>query len=379
MIDFSLTEEQQIFKKVIVNFAEKEIKLIVDEYEDKCEYPKFIFKKLGELGYLKIKFKKEFGGSYDFISYLIMIEEFAKTCAGITLGIYCHLTLAGTPIAVFGTEAQKQKYLLPAIKGEKIGALGLTEADAGSDLTAIKTTAKKNKDGYTISGSKLFTTNGTFADFIVISAYTDKTRGVKGISLFIVNKDTKGFSVSKKIKKIGVRCAESAELLFENCFVPYENLLGEENLGFYNAMKFLTEGRIVASAFAVGLARAAFEESIKYAKQRVQFRKSIGSFQGIQWILSDMSTEIDAAKSLMYHSAYLYQNALPHLKEASESKLFATKVCTKVCESAVQIHGGYGFCDEYKVSRFYRDCKVLEIGEGTSEIHRNIIAKQIGL
>jgi alkylation response protein AidB-like acyl-CoA dehydrogenase len=380
MIDFSLTDEQQAFRDALRKFAQKEIAPLVDEYEEKTEYPQFIFKKIAEPGYLGARFPEEAGGSGgDTMFSVIMSEELGYVSPAIYLGIYVHLYLAMSAILFFGNSKQKDQYLVPGIRGDLIGAWGFAEPGAGSDPGSMKTRARRRGDDFIINGTKMFITNGTFADFVVVTAVTDPSLGMKGISLFIVDKDTPGFSVSKKLKKMGMKASEAAELIFEDCRVPASNMLGQENTGFMAAMGTLTEGRIVAAAFAVGMARAAYDAALAYAKTREQFGKPIGKFQGIQWMLADMATQIEAAKLLTYQAAWLASGNASHIKEVSMAKLFATETATKVCSQAVQIHGGYGFMDEYPVSRFYRDCKLLEIGEGTSQIHRNTIARCIGL
>lgn len=380
MIDFSLTDEQQAFREALRKFAKKEIAPLVDEYEEKAEYPQFIFKKIAEPGYLGARFPEEAGGSGgDTMFSVIMSEELGYVSPAIYLGIYVHLYLAMSAILFFGNSKQKNKYLVPGIRGDLIGAWGFAEPGAGSDPGSMTTRARREGDDFIINGTKMFITNGTFADFVVVTAVTDPSLGMKGISLFIVDKDTPGFSVSKKLKKMGMKASEAAELIFKDCRVPASNMLGQENTGFIAAMGTLTEGRIVAAAFAVGMARAAYDAALAYAKIREQFGKPIGKFQGIQWMLADMATQIEAAKLLTYQAAWLTSRNAPHIKESSMAKLFATETATKVCSQAVQIHGGYGFMDEYPVSRFYRDCKLLEIGEGTSQIHRNTIARSIGL
>ena len=380
MIDLSLTDEQKAFRDALRKFAQKEIAPLVDACEEKEAYPQFIFKKVGQLGYLGARFPEEFGGSGGDTMYsVIMSEELGYVSPAIYLGIYVHLYLSMSAILFFGNDAQKEKYLVPGIQGDMIGAWAFAEPGAGSDPGSMTTRAQRDNRDFIINGNKMFITNGTFADFVVVTAVTDPSRGMKGISLFIVEKDTPGFSVSKKLKKMGMKASEAAELVFDDCRVPASNMLGQENTGFLAAMGTLTEGRIVAAAFAVGMARAAYDAALEYAKTRVQFGQPIGKFQGIQWMLADMATQIEAAKLLTYQAAWLASEGAAHIKESSMAKLFATETATQVCSQAVQIHGGYGFMDEYPVSIFYRDCKLLEIGEGTSQIHRNTIARSIGL
>jgi len=380
MIDFSLTDEQKAFRDALRRFAKNEISPIAEEYDERAEYPQFIFKKMAEPGYLGARFPVEFGGSGgDTMFSVIMSEELGHVSPGIYLGIYVHLYLAMSAILFFGSDEQKKKYLTPGILGDKISAWAFAEPGAGSDPGAMTTRAKRDGNDFIINGAKMFITNGTFADFVVVTAVTDPSLGMKGISLFIVDKNTPGFSVSKKLKKMGMKAAEAAELVFEDCRVPASNMLGREDTGFMAAMGTLTEGRIVAAAFAVGIARAAYEASLDYAKIRVAFGKPIGKFQGMRWKLADMATQIEAAKMLTYQAAWLAADGKNSVKHSSMAKLFATEMASNVCAQAVLIHGGYGFMDEYAVSRFYRDCKLLEIGEGTSEIHRNTIARTIGL
>jgi len=380
MIDFSFSEEQEMLRRSIRAFAEKEIAPITAQYNDKEEFPLFIFKRMADQGFLGVRAPKEYGGSEaGIMSSVVICEELGYFYSGIVIGIYVHIFLVLSSLTFFGSKKQKQGYLIPGIQGDKIGAWGFAEPNAGSDPGSMTTRAIKKGDGYLINGTKMFITNGTFADFIIVTAKTDPEKGTKGMGLLIVDKGTPGFSVGKKLKKMCAGAAETAELIFEDCWVPKENLLGEENLGFYNAMKTLTEGRIVTGGLSVGMARAAFDMALKHAKERVQFGQPIGKFQGIQWMLADMAVDIEAAKLLTYQAAWLEDCGKPHLKEASMTKLFATEMCTRVVNQAVQIHGAYGLMKEYEIHRLYQDCKISEIGEGTSQIHRNIIAWQLGL
>jgi len=367
-----------MFRKAVRDFAQKEIVPIVDECDVEERYPVHLFKRVGELGYLGNRFPQEYGGSNtDTVTSAIMAEELAYYSGGIFLGLYVHVFLTLMGVAYFGSEEQKKKYLIPGITGTKIGAWGFAEPGAGSDPGSIRTRAVKEGSSYVLNGTKMFITNGTFADFVVVVANTAPERGSRGLSLVIVDRDTPGFTVSKKLNKLGMRASEAAELVFTDCRVPKENLLGEENKGFYQAMKTLTEGRIVAAAFATGMARAALDLALKYSRERVQFGQEIGKFQGIQWMLADMAVKHEAARWLTYHAAWKCDRGLPHFKEASMAKLFATEALSSIAAEALQIHGGYGFIMEYPIQRIYRDCKLLEIGEGTSQIHRNIIASQL--
>ncbi|MBM3166987.1 MAG: acyl-CoA dehydrogenase [Chloroflexi bacterium] len=379
-MEFAFTEEQRIFRDSFKAFVAKELAPIAQEYDHRGEFPRHIFRKLGELGELGLMFPAEYGGGNgDAIMTLIMFEEMSYASPAIAVGIYVHAALAMIAIDSFGTPEQKQKYLVPGIKGEKIGAWGFAEPNAGSDPGSMTTRAKKTADGhYIINGTKMFISNGSFADFVVLTAFTDPTKGMKGLSLFIVDKGSPGFSVAQKLRTMGMKANDTTELVFEDCQVPAFALLGEEN-EFNNIMRTLTFGRIVASAICVGLARGAFDHTLRYAKERIAFGQPIGKFQGIQWMLADAATQIDAARLLTYQAGWLYQQGLPHIREACMAKLFASETATKVANTAVQIHGGYGLMMDYPIQMYYRDCKLLEIGEGTSQIQRNTIARQLGL
>ena len=379
-IDLSLTAEHKLFREAIRRFAEHEIAPIAREYDEREEYPVHILKKLGEMGYLGVKFPRKLGGAgADTVTAAIMAEELGYASAGIFLGIYVHVFLALNAIARFGTEAQQRDYLAPGIRGGKIGAWAFAEPDAGSDPGAMTTRAVRDGDGYRLNGTKLYITNGSIADFVVVTAVTDPEQGMKGLSLFIVDREAPGFAVARRLKKLGVRASDTAELVFQDCWVGADQLLGEENVGFANAMRTLTEGRIMSAAFALGVARAAFDQSLSHAKGRVAFGQPIGQFQGIQWIFADMALELEAAKLLTWQAAWLADQGLPHIKEASMAKLYATEMCARIAGQAVLLHGGSGFMMDSDIQRFYRDCKVLEIGEGTSHIQRNTIARQLGL
>ncbi len=380
MIDFSFTEEQEIFRRTLREFAKREILPLAESCDRSGSYPRELFRRMGELGYLGVAFSTvEDTTAAGPVTLAILAEELARASAGIALGIYVHVALALSAVAAFGTSKQKQSYLEPGIEGKKIGAWAFAEADAGSDPGGIRTRARRDGDHYVVNGAKMFITNGTFADFVVATVSTDPDRGMKGLSLLIVDTSTPGFQVARRVEMLGVRAAETAELVFEDCRVPVTDLLGEENLGFTAAMRTLTLGRIMAAAFAVGLATVAFEHALDYARSRRAFGKPIGAFQGLAWKLADMSTAIEASRILTLQAAWKAAQGQPHILEASRAKLFATETCTRVVEQAMQIHGGYGYAMELPLQRFYRDCKVLEIGEGTSEIQRNTIARQLGL
>ena len=380
MIDFSLTEGQDLFRKAIRDFAEREVAPIAREYDEREEYPVHILRKLGELGYLGASLPSESGGGGGgMMAAAVMSEEMGYVSAGIYLGVYVHVFLALNAIARFASDAQKRDYLKPGIRGEKIGAWGFAEPDAGSDPGSMTTRAVRDSDDYIINGTKLYITNGSIADFVVTTAVTDPQRGMKGLSLFIIDTSTPGFSVARKLRKLGVRASDTAELAFQDCRVSKTALLGEENVGFANAMKTLTAGRIVSAAFALGTARAAFDQSLAHVKGRRAFGQPVGQFQGIQWQLADMALEIEAARLLMLKAAWLSDHGQPHIKEASMAKLYATEMCARITGQAVLLHGGSGYMMESDIQRFYRDAKLMEIGEGTSHIQRNTIARQLGL
>ena len=378
-MDFAFTEDQELFRKAVRGFAEKEIAPIARECDESGQFPLSLFRKIGELGYLGAKFPSEYGGSEaGLVSGAIMAEEMSQASPGIFLGIYVHVYLALSAVAAFGTEAQKEAYLRPGIAGGKIGAWGFAEPDAGSDPGGMKTRAIRDGDSYVVNGSKILITNGDLADFIVVTTVTAPDQGMRGLSLIIVDRDSPGFS-AKRLQTMGMRAAHTAELSFQDCRVPADHLLGEENTGFTSAMRTLTEGRVIASAFAVGLGRAAFNRSLEYAKQRRAFGQPIGGFQGIQWLFADMATRLEAARLLTYQAAWRAEQGLPYITESSMAKLFASETATEIAKTAVLIHGGAGYMMEHDIQRFYRDCMVLEIGEGTSHIQRNTIAHQLGM
>jgi alkylation response protein AidB-like acyl-CoA dehydrogenase len=379
-MDFSLSEEHRMFQRAIRDFAEKEIGPLIEEAEEKEEFPVELFPKMGKLGYLGIRYPEEYGGpGFDKISECIYVEELSRVCAGIASGLMVQSGLATEAVFKHGTEEQKQRFLVPAIKGDKIAALGLTEPNAGSDISSIQTIARRDGDTYFLNGSKIFITNGTIADFVLVAAYTDKSRGTKGISLLIVEKGTPGFTVARKLKKLGNRSSDTGELVFEDCQVPKENLIGEENRGFSYIVGALKSGRITYGGRAVGVAQAAFEAALQYAKERIQFGQPIGKFQANQFKLAQMVTAIEAARTFTFRAAWMMDQGIECMKEASMVKLFATEMVQKVVAEAVQIHGGYGYMTEYPVERYFRDAKMFTIVEGTSEIQQMVIARELGL
>lgn len=379
-MDFEFSEEQRIFKEVARDFAEKEIGPLVEKYEKEERFPLELFPKLGEMGFLGIMFPEEYGGAgADKVTEGVFVEEMGRICAGIAMCINAHVGLSCLPIWKFGTEEQKQKYLVPGLAGEKIGALALTEPNAGSDATNIRSQAVKKDGKYILNGSKTWITNGPIADFIVVAAYTDKDKRGKGISLFIVEKDFPGFKVTKKIEKLGHRSADTGELAFDNCEVPEENLLGGKEGGFGPLMDTLISARITHAIKSVGMAQAAFEYAVQYSKEREAFGKPISKFQAISFKLVDMAVKIETARLLAYKAAWLYDQGKRCVKEASMSKLYAAEVVQWVATEAIQVLGGYGYAVEYPVERYYRDARLASLTEGTSEIQHIIIARELGI
>jgi len=378
-LDFEFTEEQNMFRDTIRDFGQKEIEPIVEEYEKKEDFPKELFPKLGDMGFLGIIYPEEYGGvGLDKITDCIFAEEMGRVCAGIAMCINAHIGLACFPIYKFGTEEQKQKYLVPGIAGKKIGALGLTEPNAGSDARSIRSQAIKDGNKFILNGTKTWITNGSMADFAVVAAYTDKSKKGEGISLFIVEKGFPGFTVSGKVHKLGHKAADTSELVFENCEVPEENLLGGEG-GFQRAMATLIGARITHAAKSVGMAQVAFEYALQYSKERDAFGQPISKFQAISFKLSDMAVKIETARLMVYKAAWLYSQDKRCVKEASMAKLYAAEVVQWVAIEAVQVLGGYGYGVEYPVERYYRDAKLASLTEGTSEIQRIVIARELGL
>lgn len=378
-MDFELAEHHRIFRETFRRFCEREIAPLVEEAEENETFPLHLFPRMGELGYLCPRYPEKYGGAgIDKISEVIMREELSRVSQGIASSWSAHSHLGTYPIYRWGSEEQKAAYLIPAIRGEKIAAFGLTEPDAGSDVKSIRTTAVKRGDHYVINGRKIFITNGNICDFLTLVAYTDHSLGYKGISMFIIERGTPGFVVTRKLRKEGVRASETAELLFEECRVHRDQLIGGEG-AFYNLMNTLNEGRVGVAGNCVGMAQAAYEAALRYAKDRVQFGRPIGRFQAIRFKLAEMATEIEAARLLVYKAAWLIDDGKEPVKEASMAKLYASEVAVRVAREAVQIHGGYGMMREYPVGRFLRDALVYTVGEGTSEIQKLIIAREIGL
>ena len=374
-MNFGLTREQELVRQMVREFAVNEVKPIAAEIDETERFPMENVKKMGELGMMGIPFPKELGGAGgDVLSYIISVEELSKVCGTTGVILSAHTSLCASLIYENGTPAQKEKYLVPLAKGEKIGAFGLTEPGAGTDAAGQQTTAVLDGDNYILNGSKIFITNGGVADTFIVFAMTDKSQGTRGISAFIVEKGFPGFSIGKKEDKLGIRASSTTELIFENCVVPKENLIGKEGKGFGIAMKTLDGGRIGIAAQALGIAEGAYEEAVKYMKERKQFGRPLSAFQGLQWMIAEMETKIEAAKLLVYKAAWLKQNKLPYSVDAAKAKLFAAEVAMDVTTKAVQIHGGYGYTKEYPVERMMRDAKITEIYEGTSEVQKMVIA-----
>ena len=379
-MDFSLSDEQKLFQKTIREFCEREIKPIADKI-DKEEYSsEDLYKKMGQMGLMGMTVPQKYGGAgIDRISYMIALEEISRVSGSVGLTVEAHNSLGIGHIYEHGTEEQRKKYLPKLCSGQGFAAWALTEPNAGSDAAAAQTTAVLDKDEWVINGAKQFITSGDIADVIVVMAMTDKSKGAKGISAIIVEKDTPGFKVGQLEDKLGLRGSHTAQLFFEDCRVPKENLLGEKGMGFIGAMNILDRGRTAIGAMSVGIARAALEDAIEYAKQRQQFGRPISKFQAIQWMITDMATEIDAARLLVYRAAYMEDQNIRFTKEASMAKLFASEMAMRATRKAIQIFGGYGYTTEYPVERYFRDIKLCEIGEGTSEVQRLVISRQLGL
>ena len=377
-MDFELTEAQRAVRDMVREFAEREIRPAAAHYDERSEFPWDMVRKMGPLGLLGMVVPEAYGGAgMDTVSYALAMEEIARHDGALALTVASHNSLCQGHILVAGSEEQKRKYLPPLARGEVMGAWGLTEPGSGSDAAGLRTTAVLQGDHWILNGSKNFITQGSVAQTSVVMASTDPSRGTHGVSAFLVERGTPGFRPGRPEHKLGLRASDTAQLFFEDARVPKENLLGETNHGFLDTLKVLDGGRISIAAMAVGLARGALEESLRYAKERHQFGQPIAAFQAIQWKLADMATEIDAARLLTLKAAALKDRGRPTTKESAMAKLFASEVGMRACTQAVQIHGGYGYLRDFPVERYFRDVKLCEIGEGTSEIQRLVIARQI--
>src|SRR5579884_3712215 len=377
-MDFQFTEEQEQLKRSVREFAESEIRPHVMEWDEKSEFPLAAIKQLGKMGLMGVVFPTEYGGSgLGYVDYVIAVEELSRVDGSVGIIVAAHNSLCSNHIYIAGNEEQKRKYLPKLASGEFIGCWGLTEPGSGSDAGSARMTAVRRGRTWVLNGTKTFITNGHYADVAVIIAVTDKTTGTHGLSAFIVDKDTKGFRPGKKENKLGLRASDTAELIFEDCVIPAENLLGAEGQGFPDAMRVLDGGRISIAALSLGMAEGAYECALKYSKQRHQFGKAISDFQAIQWKLADMATEIEAATLLTMKAASMKDAGMKTTQESSMAKLYASEVAVRCANEGVQIHGGYGFIKDYPAEKFYRDVKLCTIGEGTSEVQRLVIARQL--
>ena len=377
-MDFEITEEQKMIRDMVRDFAQKDILPNVMKYDESQEFPHEIVAKMGELGLMGIIFPEEYGGpNYGYLEYVCAIEEISKADPSLGLTVAAHVSLCTNHIFTFGSTAQKEKYLPDLVSGKKIGAWGLTEPGAGSDAAGQKTTAVKDGNSWVLNGSKNFITHANVGSTALIMAMTALEKGYKGISAFIVEKGTPGFSCGKKENKLGMRASDTGSLILEDCRIPLGNIVGEEGQGFKQAMEVLEGGRISIASLALGTAQGAYEAALKYSLERKQFNSPISDFQAIQWMLADMATEIEAARLLTYQAAYLKDQKKKVIKESSMAKLLASEVAMKVVNNAVQIFGGYGYVKDYPAEKYYRDAKLCTIGEGTSEMQRLVIAKSI--
>ena len=373
-----LREEHLQVREMARKFADEVVAPGARERDENEEFPADIVRQMGELGFMGLPYPEKYGGAgLDTLAYAIAVEEISRVCASTGITLAAHVSLGCGPVFANGSEEQKLKFLVPMAKGEAIGAFGLTEPNAGSDAAGTQTRAEKVSGGYKVNGSKIFITNGSVARFITFTARTDASKGVKGISAFIMDTGTPGFRVGKREKKMGHRGSDTVEVVFEDCLVPAGNMIGEPSGGFAAFMRTLTGGRISIGAMALGIARGAHEHSLGFAKQRKQFNQPIASFQAVQFLLADMAVKIEASRLLVYHAAMLKDADRPYVKEAAMAKLFASEAANWVTDKAIQIHGGIGYMRDVPVERMHRDAKLMEIGEGTSEIQRLVIAREI--
>ncbi|MHB1020822.1 MAG: acyl-CoA dehydrogenase [Acidobacteriaceae bacterium] len=372
------TDEQQQLRKEIRSFAEREIAPHVMQWDEASEFPHAVVKQLGQMGLMGVIFPPELGGSgLGYVEYVLAIEELSRVDGSIGIIVASHNSLCTNHIMLAGNDEQRRRYVTKLASGEWLGAWGLTEPGSGSDAGGARTTAVRKGDKWVLNGNKTFITNGSYANVAVVIAVTDKSKGTHGLSAFVVEKGTPGFRPGKKENKLGLRASDTAELIFEDCEIPAENLLGKEGEGFIDAMRVLDGGRISIAALALGMAQGALDAALKYSKERRQFGKAICEFQGIQWKLADMATQLDAARLLTLRAAHMKDAGQKMTMEAAMAKLYASEVAVRICEEGVQIHGGYGFIKDYPAEKFYRDVKLCTIGEGTSEIQRMVIAREV--
>ncbi|MGN7178387.1 acyl-CoA dehydrogenase [Cytobacillus sp. SAFR-174] len=378
-MNFDLTAEQNMILKTIREFAQEEVAPGALERDSTKEFPVEVFKKMADLGLMGLPFPEEYGGAgADTVSFAIVTEELSRACASTGITYSAHISLGGAPLYLFGTEEQKQKYLVPICTGESFGAFGLTEPNAGSDAGGTRTTAVEKDGEYIINGNKCFITNASYAKHLALTAVTGEVDGKKEISAIIVPTDTEGFTVIDNYEKMGLNASNTTELVLEDVRVPTEHLLGKKGEGFKQFLITLDGGRIGIGAMALGIAQAAYDKALQYAKERQQFGRSLSNFQAIQFKLADMAMKIELARNMVYKAAWLKDQGRPFAKEASMCKLYASEICMEIADQAVQIHGGYGYMKEYHVERYMRDGKLTEIGEGTSEVQRMVIARLIG-
>jgi alkylation response protein AidB-like acyl-CoA dehydrogenase len=378
-VDLRPTSQHVLLRRTVREFAEAEIGPHVMEWDEAEAFPHTLVTRMAELGLMGIQFPESLGGAgMSAIEYCICIEELARVCPSVSLSVAAHNGLCTSHLFMFGTDAQREQYVVPLIRGDYLGAWGLTESSAGSDAAAMRTTARQEGDGWVINGSKQFITHGTVGGAIVAMVVTDRAKGNRGISAFVIPRGTPGFRAGKKEHKLGMRASDTSEVIFENCVVPAEAMVGQEGQGFINTLQVLDNGRIGIAALAVGLAQGAYEAALRYAKERRQFGQPIASFQAIQWKLADMATKIQAARLLTYRAAWLKDQGVVRTgRESSMAKLYSSEIAVRAAEESVQIHGGYGFIKDYPAEKFFRDVKLCTIGEGTSEIQRLVIARQL--
>ena len=377
-MDFRLSDEQEMLRRTVREFAEAEMRPHVMEWDEAQQFPMDLLPKLASLGLMGIQFDEQYGGSaMSAVDYCICIEELARVCPAIALSVAAHNGLCTSHIAMFGSDAQKRQYLPRLVAGEVLGAWGLTEANAGSDAAGMRTAATRQGECWVLNGSKTFITHGKIGGVMVVMAVSDRTKGHRGISAFVLEHGTPGMTAGKKENKLGMRASDTSEVMFQDCRIPPTALLGEEGQGFINTLQVLDAGRIGIAALSVGLAQGAYEAAREYAKERRQFGQPIAAFQAIQWKLADNATRIEAARLLTYRAAYLKDSGVRTTRESAMAKLYASEIAVKAADDCVQIHGGYGFVKDYPAEKYFRDVKLLTIGEGTSEIQRLVIARQL--
>jgi butyryl-CoA dehydrogenase len=377
-MDFQLTEEHELIRASVQEFCEKHVEPIANQIDQQARFPSELIEKMAEQDWFGIPYPPEYGGAgSDYLSYIIVIEELSRACAATGFTLECHTSLACFPLFKFGTEEQKQKYLVPLCKGEMLGSFALTEPEAGTDTAATATTAVLEGNEWVLNGCKMFISNAPVAGVLIVFAMTDKSEGTKGISAFIVPGNTPGLVIGKHLNKMGIRGSLTAEVFLKDCRIPKENLLGREGQGFEIAAMTLDGGRIGIAAQALGITQAALDESIRYSKERVQFGQTISSFQAVQWMIANMATDIAASRLLTYHAAWCYDQGLPYSKEAAIAKLFASEAASRQTNRAIQVYGGIGYTKGNKVERLFRDAKITEIYEGSSEVMRMVISANL--